>query len=58
MDVGEVRLTLLELAGTGGNKVCSGQWLGEVWDKKSSLYEVKGKNGFNTMHHEEGRVSS
>jgi hypothetical protein len=58
VDGGEVSGVLLELAGMSGDEISGGKWFGEIWDKESSLHEIKRKCGLHTMHYVEGGIAS
>ncbi len=58
MDGGKVSFTLLELARTNCEEVGGGEFSGDVGNKEGGKSNIKGKDRFNAMSHEEGGVSS
>ena len=58
VDGGEVGFAFLELARTDCEEVSGGELSGDVGHKEGGKSNIKGKDRFNAMSHEEGGVSS
>ena len=58
IDCSKISWAFLKLAGMGGKKALGQKLLGKIRNEEGSLHEVKRKEGFHTMCHEEGGVAS